>query len=102
MRRFVPYFKYLHKVRVSLIAGVLCGILYGAAGGLGIPLMIKYVIPRVLLPDAPPALNAGPAVKKAHFYDGWFHLPDLEPHCRSSHPFRAATTGRAGGGDPGG
>jgi subfamily B ATP-binding cassette protein MsbA len=60
MRRFLPYFKYLRRVRGTLIAGVLCGILYGAAGGLGMPLMIKYVIPRVLLPDPPRAQNAPP------------------------------------------
>jgi subfamily B ATP-binding cassette protein MsbA len=54
MRRFFPYFKYLRKVRGALIAGVLCGILYGAVGGLGMPLMIKYVIPRVLVADPAP------------------------------------------------
>src|ERR1035441_6254343 len=54
MRRFFPYFKYLRRVRGALIAGVLCGILYGAVGGLGMPLMIKYVIPRVLVSDPAP------------------------------------------------
>jgi subfamily B ATP-binding cassette protein MsbA len=53
LRRFKPYFRYLTRVRVTLAAGVLCGVLYGVAGGLGVPLMIKYVIPRVLIPDAP-------------------------------------------------
>src|SRR5208337_3125686 len=59
MKRFLPYFKYLRKVRGALAGGVLCGILYGAAGGLGIPLMIKYVVPRVLLPDPVPVRGAG-------------------------------------------
>ena len=54
MRRFIPYLKYLRKVRLTLIVGVLCGILYGAVGGLGMPLMIKYVIPRVLVADPVP------------------------------------------------
>src|SRR3954447_16860466 len=54
MRRFFPYFKYLRKVRGALIAGILCGILYGSVGGLGMPLMIKYVIPRVLSADPTP------------------------------------------------
>ncbi len=54
MRRFFPYLKYLRKVRIALIAGVLCGILYGIVGGLGMPLMIKYVIPRVLVSDPAP------------------------------------------------
>jgi len=67
MRRFLPYFKYLRRVRVTLIIGVLCGVLYGAAGGLGIPLMIKYATPRVLLPDNPAAASTAP--KKAHFLD---------------------------------
>ena len=58
MRRFLPYFRYLRRVRGALAAGILCGIIYGAAGGLGMPLMVKYVIPRVLLPDAAPAAGA--------------------------------------------
>jgi subfamily B ATP-binding cassette protein MsbA len=67
MRPFLPYFKYLRKVRGKLIAGVLCGILYGVVGGLGMPLMIKYVIPRVLLPD--PAPVRGAAHKGPGFLD---------------------------------
>src|SRR5579884_1173868 len=67
MKRFLPYFKYLRPVRLALIAGILCGVIYGAAGGLGVPLMIKYVFPRVLLPDQPPAPGAAPA--KHHFID---------------------------------
>jgi subfamily B ATP-binding cassette protein MsbA len=67
MLRFLPYLKYLRKVRGTLIAGVLCGILYGAAGGLGLPLMIKYVIPRVLLPD--PVSVRSSVHKTARFLD---------------------------------
>jgi subfamily B ATP-binding cassette protein MsbA len=67
LRRFKPYFKYLRRVRVTLVLGVLCGVLYGVAGGLGVPLMIKYVIPRVLLPDTPH--RAAPGEKKGHFLD---------------------------------
>jgi subfamily B ATP-binding cassette protein MsbA len=55
MRRFFPYFKYLKPVRMALLGGIVCGIIYGAAGGLGVPLMVKYVFPRVLLPDETPA-----------------------------------------------
>jgi subfamily B ATP-binding cassette protein MsbA len=65
MRPFLPYFKYLRRVRGKLLAGILCGILYGVVGGLGMPLMIKYVIPRVLLPDPP----AAQAAHKAGFFD---------------------------------
>jgi|CZKI01.1.fsa_nt_gi subfamily B ATP-binding cassette protein MsbA len=67
MQRFRPYFKYLRRVRATLVAGVLCGILYGVAGGLGMPLMVKYVIPRVLLPDPAPVHNA--ATKAPRFFD---------------------------------
>jgi len=47
MRRFVPYFKYIKAVRWTLILGVLCGVIEGAASGAGLPLMLKYVFPRV-------------------------------------------------------
>ncbi len=72
MRRFLPYFKYLRKVRVTLIAGILCGVLYGAAGGLGVPLMIKYVIPRVLRPDPAPAAEAAPKARGIFNPDRFF------------------------------
>jgi ATP-binding cassette, subfamily B, bacterial MsbA len=65
MRPFLPYFKYLRRVRGKLAAGILCGILYGIVGGLGMPLMVKFVIPRVLLPD-PPAVH-GAARKESGF-----------------------------------
>ena len=68
-RRFKPYFKYLRKVRVTLALGVLCGVLYGVAGGLGVPVMIKYVIPRVLLPDAPRAEDPSRGDRMRKFFD---------------------------------
>ena len=67
MRRFLPYFKYLRKVRATLIAGILFGVLYGAAGGLGVPLMVKYVIPRVLLADPTPDPGAKPKDTSSRF-----------------------------------
>ena len=85
LRRFKPYFKYLRKVRVTLTFGVLCGVLYGVAGGLGVPVMIKYVIPRVLLPDAPHAADParGDRMKKFldldKFFDRLAPLPPAEP-----------------------
>lgn len=69
MRRFLPYFKYVKPVRLALIAGILCGIIYGAAGGLGIPMMIEYVFPRVLLPDPPATPGTAPAAGQHHFFD---------------------------------
>jgi subfamily B ATP-binding cassette protein MsbA len=47
MRRFFPYFKYIKAVRWSLIGGILCGIIASAASGAGLPLMVKYVFPRI-------------------------------------------------------
>lgn len=47
MRRFFPYFKYLKPVRWHLIAALICGILFGAANGAGLPLMMKKVFPVI-------------------------------------------------------
>jgi ATP-binding cassette, subfamily B, bacterial MsbA len=47
MRRFVPYFRYLRLVRGPLAKAILYGILYGAASGAGIPLLVKYVFPPI-------------------------------------------------------
>jgi subfamily B ATP-binding cassette protein MsbA len=54
MRRFVPYFKYIKAVRLILIVGVLCGVVEGAASGAGLPLMVKYIFPRVFGDHAVP------------------------------------------------
>jgi subfamily B ATP-binding cassette protein MsbA len=67
MRRFLPYFKYLRKVRLTLIAGIFFGVLYGAAGGLGVPLMVQYVIPRVLIADPIPARSPAPRTQPSFF-----------------------------------
>jgi ATP-binding cassette, subfamily B, bacterial MsbA len=47
MRRFFPYFRYLKPVRWHLLAGVLCGLLFGAANGAGLPLMMTKVFPVI-------------------------------------------------------
>ncbi|MGC4073213.1 MAG: ABC transporter ATP-binding protein [Nibricoccus sp.] len=47
MRRFIPYFRYLKPVRWHLITAIACGILFGAANGAGLPLMMKLVFPVV-------------------------------------------------------
>ena len=81
MRPFLPYLKYLRQVRGKLAAGILCGILYGLVGGLGMPLMVKYVIPRVLLPDPPAA--SGPAHREPGFINRFLdHL--LPPPARDA------------------
>ncbi|HEY3755207.1 MAG TPA: ABC transporter ATP-binding protein [Opitutaceae bacterium] len=58
----------MRPVRLALLGGIVCGVLYGAANGLGIPLMVEYVFPRVLLPDQPAAPGAG-APAKHHVID---------------------------------
>ncbi|MFL6618810.1 MAG: ABC transporter ATP-binding protein [Povalibacter sp.] len=47
MQRFLPYFKYLRPVLRPLIAAILCGLVYGAANGAGLPLMAKQVFPKI-------------------------------------------------------
>ncbi len=47
MRRFVPYFRYLRLVRGPIVKAIVYGILYGAASGAGIPLLVKYVFPPI-------------------------------------------------------
>jgi ATP-binding cassette, subfamily B, bacterial MsbA len=45
--RFKPYLPYLRPVRGTLICAILCGLVYSAATGAGLPLMTKYILPRV-------------------------------------------------------
>lgn len=47
MRRFRPYFRYLKAERATLITAIFYGVLFGAANGLGLPLMMKVVFPAV-------------------------------------------------------
>lgn len=47
MRRFIPYFRYLRAVRGPIIKAIVYGLLYGAASGAGIPLLVKYVFPPI-------------------------------------------------------
>ena len=54
MRRFFPYFKFLKPVRGQLILAVICGLIYGAANGAGLPLMAKKVFPKIFGEGAVP------------------------------------------------
>jgi subfamily B ATP-binding cassette protein MsbA len=47
LQRFKPYVPYLRLVRGTLIGAIVAGLVYGAANGAGLPLMIKYIFPRV-------------------------------------------------------
>ena len=43
--RYLHYFKYLHAVRWQFALGVFAGLVYAAASGLGMPLMVDVVFP---------------------------------------------------------
>jgi subfamily B ATP-binding cassette protein MsbA len=47
LRRFKPYLSYLKPVRRTLAGAILCGLVYGAATGAGLPLMQHYIFPKV-------------------------------------------------------
>jgi subfamily B ATP-binding cassette protein MsbA len=47
MRRFFPYLKYLRLVRRQLWAAVLFGVIMALASGASLPILIKYVFPRI-------------------------------------------------------
>jgi subfamily B ATP-binding cassette protein MsbA len=52
MRRLRPYFHYLSAVRGPIAAAIACGVLYGASNG-ALPLLVKYVLPRIFNPVGP-------------------------------------------------
>ncbi|MBK1831415.1 ABC transporter ATP-binding protein [Verrucomicrobiaceae bacterium R5-34] len=47
MKRFLPYYKYLLRVRWHFIAALIAGAIFGAASGAGLPWMMKKVLPEV-------------------------------------------------------
>ncbi|MEZ5277472.1 MAG: ABC transporter ATP-binding protein [Opitutaceae bacterium] len=47
LHRFRPYLRYLRGVRSIIALALLCGLIYGVANGAGLPLMAKYVFPRI-------------------------------------------------------
>ncbi len=53
MRRFRPYFRYLRAVRGPVAAAIGFGILYGAASGAGMPLLLNRVFPRIFSATEP-------------------------------------------------
>ncbi len=52
MKRFRPFLGYLKPVRSTLVLALLCGLVFGAANGAGLPLMMKWVFPQVFASDA--------------------------------------------------
>ncbi|MEE9367503.1 MAG: ABC transporter ATP-binding protein [Pontiella sp.] len=53
LKRFLPYFKMLARMRVIFGIGALCGIIAGAAGGAGFPFMVIKVFPVVFSETTP-------------------------------------------------
>jgi ATP-binding cassette, subfamily B, bacterial MsbA len=47
MRQFFPYFRLLRPLRIPLIGAIICGLVYGAANGAGLPFLLKKVFPRI-------------------------------------------------------
>jgi subfamily B ATP-binding cassette protein MsbA len=45
--RFVPYFRFIKPVRRLVIAALACGLVYGLANGAGLPLMAKWIFPKI-------------------------------------------------------
>ena len=45
MNRYLPYYKYLRTVRWQFGLGVIAGLVYALASGLGLPLMVDVVFP---------------------------------------------------------
>ena len=82
MKRFRPFFGYIRSVKGPLIAALVCGLIYGAANGAGLPLALKIVFPQIFAADAPPlttwqlVLVAGwlPAVFVVRGIAGYFNV----------------------------
>lgn len=53
---YAPYFQYLRAVKKQFIGGLLAGILYGVAGGFGLPFLLYKAIP-VIFADPRPELS---------------------------------------------
>ncbi len=53
MRRLRPYFKYLRTVRGPITVAIVAGLIYGASSG-ALPLLVKFVFPRIFQHANPP------------------------------------------------
>lgn len=51
LRRLRPYLVYLRRERRTVAAAIFFGIVYGATSGASLPVLIKYVFPRVFDPE---------------------------------------------------
>ncbi len=63
MKRYLPYYKYLRAVRWQFAFGVLAGLVYALASGLGMPLMVDVVFPVLF--------KAVPEGGEEQWYSAW-------------------------------
>jgi len=47
MKRFYPYFAYLAQVKGTYLAGIAAGLVFAAASGFGMPMLVKKVFPVI-------------------------------------------------------
>lgn len=53
IKKLFPYLRFLKPVRFQLMLAILCGLIYGATMGVGLPVLIKYAAPKMLSVDRP-------------------------------------------------
>lgn len=61
LKEFLPYYRHLWNVKGVFAAGVIAGVVYAAASGLGLPLMTKVVFPVLFESEA----------AESSWYVGW-------------------------------
>lgn len=47
MKKLIPYLKYLNTIRFHLVIAIITGILYGITTGAGIPVLVKFIYPKI-------------------------------------------------------
>lgn len=59
IHRLRPYLKYIKAVRGIVAGALFCGLIYGVANGAGLPLMAKFVFPRIFPPQTEATATPG-------------------------------------------
>lgn len=57
MKRFLPYFDYLKRVKWYFMLAVVAGVIFGAASGAGLPWMLETVLPELFSQEEIPLLE---------------------------------------------
>ena len=57
MKRFLPYYKHLKRVKWHFIGAMLAGVVFGACSGAGLPWMMKTVLPELFGQEDIPLLQ---------------------------------------------